>query len=145
MTTSRDHHAGEHIQDLLVLPVDVECPACRAHAVVLPVDRGTTSMFGPRRLICTACGLARASTGKVVTIQHRGTDPWFACPLWLRATTTWGTVWAYNGEHRAQLRSFVAAGLRERSSTGGWRAKLPDWMTSGKHRAVILKAIDSMP
>ena len=142
---TRDRNAGEHIQDLLILPVDVVCPTCGAHAIVHTVDRETRTMSGPRRLVCASCGLAREHAGTVTTIHEHGADPWFGLPLWRRVTTTWGPVWAYNAAHRDQLRSFVAAELRERTSTGGWRAKLPGWMIAGTHRAAVLKAIDSMP
>ena len=144
MAVARDHNAGEHIHEFLSQPIDVVCPRCDGPAIVMPLD-GKTAWGTPRRLVCTSCGLVREHRGRVTTFSSLGADPWFGLPLWRRVATAHGTVWAYNADHRAQLRSFIAADLRERSSTGGWRGKLPGWMTSAAHRTAVLKAIDSMP
>jgi len=135
---------GEHIEQLLQDAVDVRCPACDAHALVVPLERRTRSPFTPRRIVCSSCALVRDHRGKMITIHDHGKDPWFALPLWRTASTPWGAVWAYNAEHQEQLRAFIAADLRERTATGGWRSKLPAWMKDGRHRAAILKAIDAM-
>jgi len=145
MTVARDLNVGQHIEELLSEPVDVACPNCNAHAVVVALTAKTKVLGRPRRLVCAACGLTRDHAGRMITVHRNGFDPWFDLPLWHTASTPWGTVWAYNDDHRTQLRSFVAAALRERTSSGGWRARLPGWMTSATHRAAILKAIDSMP
>ena len=139
MTVARDLDVGQHIEVLLSGPVDVVCPNCDAHAVVVALEAK------PKVLGSASCGLIRDRAGRMLTVHRDGFDPWFDLPLWRRASTPWGTVWAYNDDHRTQLRSFVAAALRERTSSGGWRARLPGWLTSANHRATILRAIDAMP
>jgi len=139
----RDDNVGDQLTVFFDEPVDVVCPSCAAHAVVVRLGDGVK-----RRLVCPACAHVREHPGRRLTIHDDGRDPWFGQPLWLRSTTSWGPVWAYHQTHRAQLRAFIAADLRQRRHQGrgpGWKGKLPVWMTMAIHRQAILRAIDSMP
>ena len=143
MEPTRDDNVGDAITVFFDQPIDVVCPACFAHAVVMRLDDGVR-----RRLVCPSCALVRVHRGRTTTIYDDGRDPWFGEPLWFRSTTSWGPVWAYHERHRAQLRAYIAAELRQRRHQGrgpGWKGKLPVWMLDANHRETIVKAIDSMP
>lgn len=77
-------------------------------------------------------------------------DPYFRIPVWLRTETRHGWLWAYNLEHLACIRRFVAASLRERApwyDTGQRMtlvARLPVWIKSAKNRDEVLRAIGRM-
>jgi len=127
----------------------VVCPECSGCARTFRVERGSADSFAPRRLVC-ACGHTREWAGRVLGMP-RGEPPrddYFHLPLWLRARCAGETLWAYNREHLAFLRSFVGATQRERlrDAKHGWRnaslvSRLPKWMKLAKHRAAILRAI----
>lgn len=143
MESTRDDNAGEQLTVFFGEPIDTVCPSCSAHAVVVRLADGVR-----RRLVCPLCAHAREHAGGGHTIYDDGRDPWFDQPLWLRSSTSWGPVWAYHQTHRAQLRAFIAAELRQRRHQGrgpGWKGKLPVWMTDGNHRLAIVRAIDAMP
>ncbi len=75
-------------------------------------------------------------------------DPWFGVPLWLRGDLRGHQVWASNEAPLAELRSYVAAGQRERTPTRGAPAsmveKLPAWLTSAKNRDDVLAVLDRL-
>ncbi|WP_407696880.1 hypothetical protein [Streptomyces dysideae] len=93
------------------------------------------------------CGLCRIRKGPYETSWQTG-NRCHRPPLWLRATTRYGEVWAYNLEHLDQIRRFVAADLRERApwyDTGQKMtlvARLPAWMKSAKNRTEVPRSID---
>ncbi|KND25245.1 hypothetical protein [Streptomyces acidiscabies] len=121
----------------------VHCPRCdrlahREHR------RGTAGEASQWRVVCRSCGLSW------VREKGRGPDPHFL-PLWLRADTRHGTIWAYNLEHLTVLRDFVAADLREHAPwyehehrRMTYVGKLPTWIKSAKNRAEILRTIDRL-
>jgi hypothetical protein len=129
----------------------VRCPRCDRIAHYERRPRRTADPRGTLwpefRLVCRSCGLCRIRQGPYETswqTENRCHRP----PLWLRATTRHGEVWAYNLEHLDQIRRFVAADLRERApwyDTGRKMtlvARLPAWMKSAKNRTEVLRAID---
>ncbi|MBH1936417.1 hypothetical protein I5Q34_19415 [Streptomyces sp. AV19] len=150
----RFHDPGwsrDHFIDVIL----VRCPKCSGIAHVVPASprRDTTrpSPHARRNLICHACGLSRRTTDSTLRF-HWGsaTDPYFQAPLWLRAKTRHGPLWAYNREHLELIRQFVASSLRERDA---WYeqgrkmtliARLPVWVKRAKNRAEVLRAIERL-
>ncbi|MFE7414830.1 hypothetical protein [Streptomyces laurentii] len=135
----------------------VRCPVCDRAARVVPAPeaqkRGAWVLFGPRRLVCHGCGLSRIRMGSERVVARlsgtaqAATDPYFGMPLWLRAETRHGWLWAYNPEHLDLIRRFVQASLRERApwyDTGQKMtlvARLPAWIQRAKNREEILRVI----
>jgi hypothetical protein len=129
----------------------VRCPRCEriAHFERRPGHtadaRGAT--WPEFRLVCRSCGLSRIDTGPGQPSGRAGRRC-YRPPLWLRAETRHGVLWAYNLEHLDLIRRFVAADLRERApwyDTGHKMtlvARLPAWIKSAKNRDEVLHAID---
>ena len=70
-------------------------------------------------------------------------DPYFGCELTLRTSVRGKELWAYNLNHVAWLRSFIAAGLRERktNANASLSSRLPKWMLSAKNRDDVIHAL----
>lgn len=68
-------------------------------------------------------------------------------PLWLRAETRHGVLYAYNAAHLAHIEDYMAGTLREeRPDDTGLRnrsvvSRLPRWAKLARNRDDILKAI----
>src|SRR5436309_3357339 len=117
-------------------------PRCSKMATV-------TSTSGPRRarLACTQCALAKSQEVRLYTTGE-GADPYFHLPLWLQASCSTHTVWAYNSDHLAFLKQYVEATDRRRpvrSSVEPLKkllaSRLPRWMQLAKNRDQIVKTI----
>ena len=68
----------------------------------------------------------------------------FGLKLCLVAPTRFGNIYVHNLEHLQVLKSFVHAGLRERTQSTGnssYFSRLPAWIKSARNRKEILKAI----
>lgn len=119
----------------------VRCPSCDACARVALVGED-------RRLTCLACGHARERVKPKRSVTGAPIDPWFELPLWLRAEVKGEALWAYNAEHLALLRDFVAATHRTDEGTRNHMRslanRLPKWMGLASNRAVLLRAIDRL-
>ncbi len=135
----------------------VRCPRCdrTAHVQRNPHEpdlEPSSVLFAPRRLVCTGCGLSRTWSGRSVSFSGSSAaparDPYFGIPVRLQTETRHGWLWAYNLEHLAHIRQFVAASLRERApwyDTGRKMtlvARLPVWIKSAKNRDEVLRAAD---
>lgn len=145
------------VYDFLDL-VLVRCPGCAgaARVVRVPGDEGPGGrhLFAARRLVCRGCGASRTYSGTPPTFPlgaaGPATDPYFGRPLWLRAETRHGTLWAYNLDHLDLIRRFVGASLRERApwyDTGQKMtlvARLPVWVKRAGNRGELLRALDRM-
>ncbi|NNH68831.1 hypothetical protein HLB23_02895 [Nocardia uniformis] len=135
----------------------VQCPRCGRTAHVTPAPEHAGRPGRERfahRLVCGHCGLVRTQPGRgdhlITGAGSTATDPYFELPLYLRAETRHGWLWAYNFEHLALIRRYVQASLREHApwDDGGIRhtavARLPKWIKSAKHRTEILREIDQL-
>jgi hypothetical protein len=132
----------------------IRCPKCEALArVVAYPKRLVMSPFQSRRLVCADCGHTRDKDSGVYAMPNaRAThmyDPYFYLPLWLQLNTRHGLLWAYNLNHLALIRRYVAAELREDAWTEeGIRmtlvSRLPAWITSASHRAEVLRLISRL-
>ncbi|WP_141207993.1 hypothetical protein [Streptomyces griseorubiginosus] len=122
----------------------VRCPRCDRIAHFERTERWEAGAPRERaarpesRVICRSCGLSRTMSG--------------CCrpPLWLRAGTRHGELWAYDLAHLDLIRRFVAASLRERDP---WYehgrkmtcvARLPVWVKRARNRDEVLRTIDRM-
>jgi hypothetical protein len=128
----------------------VRCPRCARPARVVRAPDARPDLFPARRLVCTACGLAKSSDGRSVAFWRSShgpaEDPFFGVPLWLQTATRHGRLWAYGPGHLEEIRRFVAAGLREHApwyETGRKMtlvARLPAWIKSARNRDEVLRA-----
>jgi len=74
-------------------------------------------------------------------------DPAFGLPLWYQESVKGNIIWAYNLRHLTEIKNYVQATLRERSTDKFKMTmveKLPDFIKLAKNRKDVLKAIDSM-
>ena len=85
---------------------------------------------------------------EVVKYQNTGvTDPAFGLPLWYKTEIKGNIFWAYNLEHLIEIRDYVEARLRERSTHRFKMTmveKLPDFLKAAKNRKLVLKHIAKM-
>jgi hypothetical protein len=129
----------------------VRCPRCGALATVAAFPRRPVlSPFQSRRLTCLSCGHIRDKDSGVYSVPDADApamfDPYFALPLWLQASTEHGLLWAYNLDHLALIRRFVAAGSGGGARTeAGLRvslvSRLPCWTAEAGNRAEVLRVI----
>jgi hypothetical protein len=102
-------------------------------------------------ITCPSCGHVSGHRGIYSIERFNGSpyDPLFGLPHWLQAPCCGETLWAYNAEHLAKLREYVAANLRQREKSGGPRAwsmfaRLPQWMSAAKNRETVISAFDRL-
>jgi hypothetical protein len=111
--------------------------------------RSSTSRTRKRvQIPCPSCG----HTSDVpiqwwITRLGEAFDPSFGLPLWLRTSCCGETLWAYNRQHLARLREYVAATIRQKrgfaaSPSLHWSvfSRLPKWMTASANRDAVLAA-----
>ncbi|WP_395502287.1 hypothetical protein [Ectopseudomonas mendocina] len=147
------------------------CPSC-THAMTTADDSWRGPVLGSGRRPCGSCGqqwvtfcsifdeASQAPSVGRTNCQHctaenevtltfsraepvdHAIDPFFGLELALKEETRHGTIWAYNAEHLYEREQFIAARLRE-NSTSKWSyfARLPSWVKSAKNREMVLKAI----
>ncbi len=74
-------------------------------------------------------------------------DPAFGLPLWYQDTVKGNNLWAYNLRHLTEIKNYVKATLRERTTDKFKMTmveKLPDFIKFAKNREEVLKAIERM-
>jgi len=120
------------------------------------------------RLTCGECAHVREWQGPCGSYRHgfvpgenlEGSlvlgapiDPFFHCDVWLRVRCCGELLWAYNNDHLAFLKAYVAAPLRERARdpdhNEGTRnrlleSRLPKWMIAAKNREAVLAGISKL-
>jgi hypothetical protein len=128
----------------------VACPQCGACARVLPSSAAHTTLFDPRRLSCVRCGHTREWREGPVSFGEE-CDSYFGLPLWLQIPVGKHILWAYNLRHLELIEGYVRAKQRQRrqSDEAGHHNKslvsrLPEWITSAKHRQSILRGIQRL-
>lgn len=161
MTKLRTNNSYQKQVYDFIKEVYVVCPSCGGKAIIIapeyPVKKNNEH---GTKLICAACGHNKRLDEKPDSILHASPykkitgkflviggaiDPYFHLPLWLTVNCCDNTLWAYNYEHLDFLERHVQAKLRERNisemANKSLGSRLPKWMTSKKHREVILKAL----
>ena len=131
-----------HTIDDFIDRILVVCPGCSSLATVT-----STGRWKRARLRCKRCGLAKSR--EVTSYALGGTaDPYFGLPLFLQASCSTHTLWAYNSEHLEFLQRYVGATYRRRPTRDAagplnslLASRLPRWIQSSKHRDQILKTI----
>lgn len=74
-------------------------------------------------------------------------DPAFGLPFWYQVSFKGKTIWAYNLQHLEEIRAYVSAALRERTTDKFKMTmveKLPEFIKSAKNRKGVLQALDQM-
>jgi hypothetical protein len=74
-------------------------------------------------------------------------DPAFGLPLWFQDTVKGDKIWAYNMRHLPEIKNYVHATLRERTTDRFKMTmveKLPDFIKLAKNRKEVMKAIERM-
>lgn len=141
MPTKRAPKAPHTIEDFIE-KILVVCPRCSNMATVK-----STAGLRRARLACGRCGLARSQAVGSYTVGEAA-DPYFHLPLWLQASCSAHTLWAYNSDHLAFLKQYVEATDRRRPVRSPMdplnkllASRLPRWMKLSKNRDQIVKVI----
>ena len=74
-------------------------------------------------------------------------DPAFGLHLWYKDFVKGDVIWSYNMEHLQEIKAYVAAKLRERSTSRFKMTmveKLPEFIKLAKNREEVLKALERM-
>lgn len=74
-------------------------------------------------------------------------DPAFGLPLWYQEEIKDEILWAFNKGHLQEIKNYVTADLRERSTDRFKMTmveKLPQFIKSAKNREEVVKAIEKM-
>ena len=141
MPVKRAPKAPHTIEDFIDR-ILVVCPRCSNMATVKSTSR-------PRRarLTCKGCGLAKSQEVGSYAVGENA-DPYFRLPLWLQASCSTHTVWAYNSDHLAFLKQYIEATDRRRPVRSLsdplnklLPSRLPRWMQLSKDRDQIVKTI----
>jgi len=138
----------------------VKCPKCSKKALVKASEVIKNHPFIDEvRATCTHCGFSdtiRSISRRKDPKQKKGNvliygspvDPYFHFDLWYCIPYKNFTFWAYNEDHLQLIGHHVSALLRERNGyphqVRSIGARLPRWMTSGKHRKEILQLIQKL-
>jgi len=149
------------LEDVLVKPILVVCPACNQKASVIAKDFSASNWKPEQiRVVCSSCSyhkelkdfptqIIKNSAGKTTPIfgytMGATFDPFFRIPLYLQTKCSGELLWAYNEFHLEILEEYIAAKLRNRSSEAylnrSIASRLPKWMTSSGNRVPLLKAL----
>lgn len=115
------------------------CPRCGRW-----VEQDLAGPQHPHRahLVCE-CGCASEGDVRWRQLSTGVVDPVFGLDLWFQRPFRGEVLWAYNVEHLAFLRDYVAADLRRRQPgrNRSLASRLPAWIKAAKHRDALLTAI----
>lgn len=98
---------------------------------------------------CNASNKIRENWIEVIDkyVSEEKSDPVFGLPLWLRSEFKGEQIWAYNSDHLLEIKSYISANLRERT-THRYKMtmveKLPNFMKSAKNRQEVLLSLNRM-
>lgn len=108
-----------------VLKITLPCPHC-----------GTTRTYQP----------AHEVTHKKYEDQGPAHDPIFHLPLWFQAELRGNLFWAYNRKHLEEIKMYINAKLRERTTTIGMTMveRLPQFIKEAKNRKPLSKLIERL-
>ena len=127
--------------------VIVDCPKCGDAATIRlrePSTEYRDLMHGPRRVVCTHCGLSRDQGFAPVALPTMGLS------LRLRAETRHGELVFYNRDHLAYVATFLRSRDRRVTVTeGGVRngsitSRLPRWAKLAANRDDVLRALERL-
>ena len=101
---------------------------------------------------CTACNKINIVSENWTEIMLKYNDvgildPAFGLPLWYVDSVKGKELWAYNLEHLQEIKAYVGAKLRERSTQSFKMTmveKLPDFIKDAKNRSEVVKCLERM-
>lgn len=151
-------------EDVLVYPILVTCPGCKAKATVTAKNFSTMQWDAKDvRVVCASCGyykeLKDFPTQMITNSQGKKTpvygysvgipfDPFFKIPLFLQTKCCGDVLWAYNSFHIEILKEYVATKLRKRSTSSNLNrsiaSRLPQWIKSSGNREQVLKGLEAL-
>ena len=113
---------------------------------VIAAGKRPVSMTGAGEVRCAGCGEASSveTLWTPLLAAAQGREPYFGTRLYLLEETGRGVVWAYNRRHAQALLDWIAADLRERGPSTGFRtmaAMLPGWMKVARNRDAVAKSL----
>src|SRR5262245_32714093 len=100
--SERTRDPGLWLQHFWQWPILVVCPRCAepAACVAEPGQAQPAYVRDTRwRLVCGACGYARARNDRAVVTIGGAIDPFFGQPLLLQVDCLGHVLWAYNEQH----------------------------------------------
>lgn len=128
---------------------NARCSDCGSHITDVIAD--LKSPKSKTLIKCTSCGspnqVARWES-YILKYLHEGIiDAVFGLPLFLQIPVKNEILWAYNLPHLNEIQNYVAAKLRERTTSRFKMTmveKLPNFIKVAKNRNEIIKAIDKL-
>lgn len=131
--SEHERYLSSMTEQVLVL-----CPRCGGQATVFREGR---------KLACGRCCHTRQGAGDAPVVPNaQPYDPFLGLGLWLQTPCAGEVLWAYNAEHLAFLRRYVAASLRERApdENASLASRLPEWMKLARNRRAVLRGISRL-
>ncbi|MDO4258255.1 MAG: hypothetical protein Q4C87_01900 [Actinomycetaceae bacterium] len=145
------HQPQEGSWGLFSYEILVHCPQCH--------KPGRISRQGYRKgreyycvFSCLHCGTIKDERPRRFAAADYPTDGYFGFEIVLKTRTRHGWLWVYNQDHLAEMRAFLYARLREPipgetsraccTYNTNWASRLPTWITSGKNREEIWRALE---
>ena len=103
-------------------------------------------------IVCKFCNtinkLSQNWESYIEKYQESGiVDPAFGLHLWYQDSAKGNIIWAYNLRHLTEIKTYVQATLRERTTDRFKMTmveKLPDFIKLAKNRDEVLKAVERM-
>ena len=125
--------------------VSQACAVCGS--MIRHVGEPTRDLEERLEISCDTCDSVRSYP--VVWHRCRGDEPidrFFGLPLWLQTRVKSHTLWLYNLEHLAYVRSYVSAKLREDDGRYKYSiiTNLPKWIKSRKNRDLIIRKLNEI-
>ena len=141
------HFSQNYEKNIYTLSLKLHCPNC-----AFKISRRIENVKKQKEKIlirCEECGETNAYKPNYEPESwnyygHSGIkDPYFGLEIWLHSAIKGNEFWAYNYEHLEDIKNYVSAKLRIRTSYDYQTMveKLPKWVTSKKNRVEVLKII----
>lgn len=148
----RDCHFSEKAQDRIRYRISLKskCHYCRER--LKPDTKVRKNVPKYINIICESCNVLNKISENLEAYifkynESGAIDPAFGLPLWYQDTVKGNIIWSFNFSHLTEIRNYVAATLRERTTDRfnmTMVEKLPDFIKMAKNRMEVLKAIDRM-
>ena len=144
------NHNIEHWRGACEISLHQKCLSCKRGRYKFTQHYGRISQMPQQiKVECSFCLKTQIfdpsqfnMTKKMINkIEH---DPYLDCRLFLITPVRQGEICAFNPEHLEQLKTYISADLREKSTfcyNRSYFSRLPAWIKSARNRKEILKAI----
>jgi len=126
------------------------CRECRTPLISDVQERKRIPSFV--RVVCHKCHTENriSENWEDYTLKYNESgiiDPAFGLPLYFQDEVRGNVIWALNREHLMEIRNYVAAKLRERTTTRfnmTMVERLPEFIKLAANRQAVLDALDRM-